>query len=68
MTTTEIRIRYLTPASAWAEGYWLADVIENGKAIFPGAYARSYKSADEAKHKLLEILDGKRCPYDGKTY
>ena len=59
MYDTEIRVRYCNTASIWSENYWLAEVIENGERLWPDAYARSYIGPDDARQKLLDILDGK---------
>lgn len=59
MYDTEIRVTYCNTASIWSENYWLAEIIENGERLWPDAYARSYIGPDDARQKLLDILDGK---------
>lgn len=58
MYNTEIRVIYCNYASAWTENHWLAEVVENGERLWPDVYAKSYIGPDDARQKLLEILDG----------
>ncbi len=54
---TEIRVRRLNPCSAYAEAYWLADLVENGEVVWPDLYGRSVASEDEARQRLLDKLN-----------
>lgn len=53
---TEIRVRFLNPCSQWAEAYWQAELFEGGEQVWPDVVARSSKSADDARDKLIETL------------
>jgi len=53
---TEIRVQFLNPCSQWAEAYWLANLFEGDELVWPDVFARSTKSADDARDKLIEKL------------
>lgn len=53
---TEIRVRFLNPCSQWSEAYWQAELFEGDEQVWPDVVARSSKSADDARTKLIERL------------